>query len=211
MADSCECTPKDLSTASPAYRRALLWVVALNLSMGALEIGAGVLARSQALKADALDFLGDGLITGLGVMAIAWSANTRSRAALLQGVFLAALGLGVLGTTVYRVLVLAMPEAGTMGVVSVLALVVNVACAVLLRPYREGDANVRAVWLFSRNDALGNAAVLLAAGLVALTGTPWPDLVVAAGIAALFLHSALDIIREARAELRVKAATVSAG
>ncbi len=211
MADSCDCTPKDVRGASPAYRRALLWVVALNLSMGVVEIAAGVLARSQALKADALDFLGDGLITGLGVMAIGWTVQARSQAALLQGMFLATLGVGVLATTAYRVLVLSLPEAGTMGFVSVAALAANVTCAALLLPHRQGDANVRAVWLFSRNDALGNAAVLVAAGLVALTETPWPDLVVAAGIAGLFLHSAADIIRDARAELRSDAVAVTAG
>jgi Co/Zn/Cd efflux system component len=121
-------------------------------------------------------------------------------------VFLALLGVSVLAATTYRVLVVQMPDASAMGIVGFLALVVNVASAALLLPHRQGDANVRAVWLFSRNDALGNAAVILAAGAVAVTGTPWPDLVVAVVIAGLFLHAAWDIVRDGMAELREQAA-----
>jgi len=202
MSDDCQCHEKDLDQKPAAYRRALALVVALNLGMGFAEMAGGVVAGSQALKADALDFLGDGAITGLGLLAIGWSAAARTRAALLQGAFLAALGVGVLGATVYRVVFVQVPEAGSMGVVGVLALLVNVVCAVVLLPHREGDASVRAVWLFSRNDAIGNAAVIAAAAAVALTGTAWPDLVVAVAIAGLFLHSAVDIIRGGLAELR---------
>jgi Co/Zn/Cd efflux system component/copper chaperone CopZ len=187
--------------ASPTYRRALVAVVALNLGYGLVEMAGGFLSGSQALKADALDFVGDGLITGLGIVAIGWSLGWRARAALLQGVFLALLGLGVLGTTAWRAISGEPPEAGLMGVFGVIALAVNVGAAALLLPHRTGDANVRAVWLFSRNDAIGNAAVVAAAGLVAWTGTRWPDLAVAAAVAGLFLHSAWMIIRDARAEL----------
>lgn len=203
--DDCGCTPKNLTQADPTYKRALGIVVALNLSMGGVEIVSGFLAGSQALKADALDFLGDGLITLLGLLAIGWAAVWRSRAALLQGVFLAVLGLGVLTSTLYRVLVANEPVAEVMGVVGLIALGVNVACALVLTAHRSGDANVRAVWLFSRNDAIGNVAVVAAAILVYLSGTAWPDILVAAGIAALFLHSAIDIIRDAGRELRTLA------
>ncbi len=170
--------------------------------MGVVEITSGILAGSQALKADALDFLGDGTITGLGLLAIGWSARARTQAALLQGNFLALLGLGVLVTTGYRVIVLHIPNPEMMSVVGLIALVVNIACAMLLLPHRNGDTNVRAVWLFSRNDALGNAAVIVAGGLVALTGSPWPDLIVATFIAGLFLHSSVNILRDGRRELR---------
>lgn len=197
-----EIASKDLSHVTPAYRRALWIVVLLNVGYGLVEIVAGFIANSQALKADALDFLGDGLITWLGLLAIGWSAIWRSRSALIQGIFLGALGLGVLGTTIYRVFVLNEPDAGMMGIVGAIALVVNVAAAVVLIPHRAGDANVRAVWLFSRNDAIGNIAVVIAAGLVAWTGTPWPDLVVAVIIAGLFLHSSWSIIRDALGDLR---------
>lgn len=194
--------PKDLSHVTPAYRRALWIVVLLNVGYGLVEMVGGFISGSQALKADALDFLGDGLITLLGLLAIGWSLAWRARSALIQGLFLGALGLGVLATTAYRVLVLNQPEAELMGLFGMVALVVNVAAAAVLIPHRTGDANVRTVWLFSRNDAVGNAAVVAAAGLVWLTGTPWPDLAVAAVIAGLFLQSSWSIVRDARADLR---------
>lgn len=194
--------PRDLSHITPAYKRALWVVVALNVSYGLVEMVGGFLSSSQALKADALDFLGDGLITFLGLLAIGWSLVWRARSALIQGLFLGALGLGVLASTAYRVLVLNQPEAGLMGLFGAVALAVNVAAALVLIPHRTGDANVRAVWLFSRNDAIGNAAVVVAAGLVAWTGTAWPDLVVAAVIAGLFLQSSWSIVRDARGDLR---------
>lgn len=194
--------PADLSHISAAYRRALWTVVALNVGYGVVQIVAGFMAGSQALKADALDFLGDGLITFLGLLAIRWSLAWRARSALLQGLFLGALGTGVVGTTIYRVFVLNQPEPGVMGLFGAVALAVNVAAALVLIPHRTGDANARAVWLFSRNDAIGNLAVVAAAVLVAWTGTHWPDLAVAFLIASLFLHSSWSIVRDARSDLR---------
>lgn len=194
--------PKDLAHVTPAYRRALWLVVLLNVGYGVVEIVGGFLTGSQALKADALDFLGDGLITFLGLLAIGWSLAWRARAALIQGFFLGVLGIGVLVSTIYRVVVQQTPEAGLMSVLGALALVVNITAALVLMSHRTGDANVRAVWLFSRNDAIGNAAVVVAAGLVAWTGTPWPDIVVALVIASLFLQSSWSIVRDAKAELK---------
>ena len=194
--------PKDLSHITPGYRRALWIVVLLNVGYGVVEAFGGFLADSQALKADALDFLGDGLITFLGLLAIGWSLVWRARSALIQGIFLGLLGIGVFANTAYRVLVLNTPEAELMGLFGIVALIVNVLAAVVLIPHRAGDANVKAVWLFSRNDAIGNAAVVVAAGLVAWTGTPWPDLIVAIVVAGLFLQSAWSIIRDARADLK---------
>lgn len=200
--DDADELPKDLSHITPGYRRALWIVVLLNVGYGVVEAFGGFLADSQALKADALDFLGDGLITFLGLLAIGWSLAWRARSALIQGMFLGLLGIGVFVNTAYRVLVLNTPEAELMGLFGIVALVVNVLAAVVLIPHRAGDANVKAVWLFSRNDAIGNAAVVVAAGLVAWTGTPWPDLVVAIVVAGLFLQSAWTIIRDARADLK---------
>lgn len=191
----------ELTHAAPAYRRALMLVALLNIGYGVIEAAGGFLAESQALKADALDFVGDGLITVLAVVATGWRPQVRARTALVQGMFLGLLGLGVLANAAYRVVVAAEPEAEFMGGFGVLALCVNVAAAAILVPHREGDANVRAVWLFSRNDALGNAAVVVAAGLVALTDTRWPDLIVAAVMAGLFLQSAWSIVRAAQSEL----------
>jgi Co/Zn/Cd efflux system component/copper chaperone CopZ len=200
-------------TAAPArshitasYKRALWIVIILNVGYGVIEMVGGFLSGSQAVKADALDFVGDGLISFLGLLAIGWRPVWRARSALIQGLFLGALGLGVLGTTLYRVLVQGVPEAELMGVLGLVALVINVAAALVLLPHRAGDANVRAVWLFSRNDALGNLAVVIAAVLVAWTGTAWPDLAVAFVIAGLFLHSAWNIVADARNELRMAGA-----
>jgi cation diffusion facilitator family transporter len=192
----------DLTHATPGYKRALWTVLLLNLCYGVTEIVGGFLAGSQALKADALDFLGDGTITLLGVLAITWGPAWRARAALFQGGFLAVLGIGVLAVTIYRAVVLQLlPEAELMGVFGIGALIVNVICAAILLKHRTGDANVRAVWLFSRNDAIGNVAVIVAALLVWVADNPWPDLVVAAGIAGLFLQSAWKIVNGARREL----------
>src|SRR3546814_326181 len=167
----------------------------------------GFIVGSQARKADALDFVGDGLITFLGLLAIGWSLAWRARSALLQGLFLGALGCGVLVNTAYRVLVLNEPAAELMGLFGAVALAVNVAAALVLVPHRAGDANVRAVWLFSRNDAIGNLAVVAAAGLVWWTATPWPDLAVAVVIAGLFLHSAWRIVGDARGDLADRKST----
>lgn len=194
--------PRGAAHEAPSYRRALWIVVVLNVGYGAIEMIGGFLADSQAVKADALDFVGDGVITLLGLLAIGWSLAWRARAALIQGVFLALLGLGVLANTAYRLLVQEQPEAAAMGILGAIAFIVNVASAAVLLPHRSGDANVRAVWLFSRNDAIGNAAVVVAAGFVAWLDTPWPDLLVAAAIASLFLQSSWSIIRDARTDLR---------
>ena len=193
--------PKDLAHITPAYRRALWIVVLLNLGYGLVEIVGGLIADSQALKADALDFLGDGSITFLGLLAIGWSLRLRARTALLQGVFLAVMGIGVLGYTIYRTQVLQTPEAELMGLFGVGALLINVISVIILLPHRKGDANIRAVWLFSRNDAFGNILVIVAAGFVFWTSTSWPDLIAAGIIASLFLQSSWAIIKDARREL----------
>lgn len=192
----------DLSHTSASYKRALWIVVGLNVGYGLVEIIGGFMAGSQALKADALDFLGDGVISFLGLIAIGWGLAARAKAALLQGAFLGMLGVGVVVMTIYRVFVQQMPEAQLMGGFAFVALLVNLAAAAVLIPHRKGDANMRAVWLFSRNDAIGNVAVVIAAALVAWTGSVWPDLVVAVAIAALFLQSSAVIIRDARQDLR---------
>ena len=194
--------PKDLSHITPSYRRALWIVVLLNVGYGLAEMIGGFLADSQALKADALDFLGDGSITFLGLLAIAWSLKWRARSALIQGIFLGAMGIAVLANTIYRTQVLHTPQAELMGIFGFVALLINIIAAIVLIPHRKGDSNVRAVWLFSRNDALGNILVVIAAGFVFWTDTAWPDLVAAGVIAVLFLQSSWLIIKDARNDLK---------
>ncbi|MGR3547407.1 MAG: cation transporter [Roseovarius sp.] len=187
---------------SDAYKRRLWMVIAINAVMFAVEMIAGQTAQSQALKADALDFLGDALTYGLSLAVIGASLRVRATAALFKGLSLMAMGLWVLGSTVYRVFYLGLPEAGIMGAIGVLALGANVASVLLLMRYKDGDANVRSVWLCSRNDAIGNVAVMLAALAVWGTGTGWPDVIVAGLMAALFVNSSQQIIRQALQERR---------
>lgn len=207
MADCCTSTP-DFTGLSPAYRRALWAVILINAVMFGVEMTAGFAAQSQALKADALDFLADTLTYGASLAVIGWPLGWRSRVALIKGWSLAAMGLWVLGYTLYQVFVLGTPHALTMGTIGFLALAANVASVLLLLRYREGDANVRSVWLCSRNDAIGNVAVLMAAAGVGVSGTAWPDLLVAALMASLFLNSSIQIIRQATRE---RAADIAQG
>jgi Co/Zn/Cd efflux system component len=202
MGTGCTHGTANFDGASPGYRRALWAVIALNATMFAVEMAAGMAARSQALQADALDFFGDSLTYGLSLAVIGMSLRVRARAALFKGVSLSLMGLWVLGATAWRVIVQGVPEAAVMGVVGFLALAANLASVLILLRYRDGDSNVRSVWLCSRNDAIGNVAVMLAAAGVWWSGTPWPDLAVAAIMAGLFLSSSVLIIRQSLNELR---------
>lgn len=186
----------------PAYRRALWLVIALNAAMFAVEMAAGVLAGSQALQADALDFLGDTLTYGLSLAVIGMSLRIRATAALIKSATLALMGLWVLASTLWHTLVLGLPRAEVMGLIGFLALSANVTSVLLLMKYKDGDANVRSVWLCSRNDAIGNMAVIVAAFGVWGTATGWPDIIVAAALATLFLQSATKILQQALSERR---------
>jgi HflK protein len=187
---------------SADYKRRLWIVIAINAAMFLVEIGAGALAGSQALQADALDFLGDAATYGISLAVIGASVRVRARAAFVKGVSLTLMGLWVFGATAYHVLILGVPRAEIMGAIGFLALAANVASVVILVSYKDGDANVRSVWLCSRNDAIGNVAVMLAALGVWATATKWPDLIVAAIMAGLFLWSSAQILRQAVRELR---------
>ena len=182
------------------YKRRLWVVIALNAMMFIVEMSAGHLAKSQALQADALDFLGDALTYGISLAVIGASIRVRTNAALAKGVSLLLMGLWVFGSTMYRVLYVGVPEAQIMGVIGFLALLANLASVLLLVRYKDGDANVRSVWLCSRNDAIGNVAVMLAAVGVWGTASGWPDLIVAAIMAGLFLSSSFQIIKQALRE-----------
>ncbi len=204
MANTCHDThcagnPKDLN--SLGWRRALWIAFALNASMFVAEIAAGVAASSAALQADALDFLGDAanyaISLGVAGMVLTW----RARAALFKGLSLGLLSLWVLASTVWHAYAGTLPAAEVMGAVGLVALAVNAGVAVMLYRFRTGDANMRSVWICSRNDAIGNVAVMLAALGVFGTGTGWPDFIVAAIMATLGISGGWQIIRQARAEL----------
>jgi Co/Zn/Cd efflux system component len=186
--------------ASKDFRRVLILVIAINGAMFVTEILAGIAAGSLALQADALDFLGDTATYAISLAVIGMPLLVRARAALLKGISLAFMGLWVFSSTLYHVLSTGVPQAEVMGMVGFLALLANLASVLLLLKYRDGDSNVRSVWLCSRNDAIGNIAVMLAASGVWASGTAWPDLAVAGIMAGLFLWSSLQIIRQAREE-----------
>ncbi|HET7679164.1 MAG TPA: cation transporter [Xanthobacteraceae bacterium] len=187
---------------SPDYKRRLWIVIALNAGMFVVEIAAGALAGSHALQADALDFFGDAATYGISLAVIGAPLAVRARAAFAKGLSLMLMSLWVFASTAYHVLVLDIPRAEVMGIVGLLALGANIASVLILVSYKEGDANVRSVWLCSRNDAIGNLAVMLAALAVWATQTKWPDLIVAAGMAGLFLASSAQILSRSWAELR---------
>lgn len=201
--EACGCSGNpQFDGVDPTYKRILWAVIFINAAMFIVEMSAGKLAGSQALQADALDFLGDALTYGLSLAVIGMSLKVRSSAALLKGLSLLFMGLWVFGSTVYQVFILGVPQAEIMGVIGLLALAANMASVLLLMRYKDGDANVRSVWLCSRNDAIGNVAVMAASVAVWFTATAWPDLLVAIIMAGLFLRSSQLILVQAWQEYR---------
>jgi Co/Zn/Cd efflux system component len=186
---------------SPRWRRALWIALAVNAGFFVAEIVAGAAAGSAALQADALDFLGDAANYAISLGVVGMALTWRSRAALLKGWTLIALALWVLGSTAWHAWFGTLPRAEVMGIVGTAALLANGGVALMLYRFRAGDANMRSVWICSRNDVIGNLAVMLAAAGVFGTGTGWPDVIVAAIMSGLGLSGGLSIIRRARGEL----------
>jgi len=185
-----------------AYRQVLLWVLAINATMFCVEIGAGLAAGSAALQADALDFLGDAANYAISMFVVGMALRFRAAAALAKGATMALFGIWVLGVTAWHAFNGTLPRAFTMGGVGLAALVANAASFWLLWQYRAGDANMRSAWICTRNDVLGNLAVLLAALGVVGTSTGWPDVIVAVVMAMLALQGAATVIRQAKSELK---------
>lgn len=184
------------------YRRILRVALAINALMFVVELVASVQADSMALRADALDFLADAANYGVSLWVLGKAMEWRSRAAMAKGLSLGAMGLWVIGSTAWSAASGTIPDAPVMSLVGLLALGANLSVAAMLFAGRRGDANMRSVWLCSRNDAIANIAVMMAAAGVWTTATGWPDIVVATGIASLCLGAAWSILRQARAELR---------
>jgi Co/Zn/Cd efflux system component len=197
------CCPAPPPSTDPSYRRVLWIALFANLAMFAVELVASVWSGSTALAADAADFLGDSANYALSLGAIALGGAWVSRVALLKGAAMSVYGIAVLAYAGWRAWLGVPPEPLTMGVVGALALTVNFSVAAMLYRFREGDANMRSVWLCTRNDVIANFMVLIAAAGVFGTGTIWPDVAVAAILAGLGLSSGRIVIRQARAELRV--------
>jgi Co/Zn/Cd efflux system component len=192
--------------------RPALWIaLILNAGMFVVELGTGLSAGSTSLLADSADFLGDAANYGLALAVLSMALVWRARVALLKGLSMGVFGLWVAGMTISQAMAGTVPEPATMGIVGVAALAVNVVVTVILFRFRTGDSNMRAVWICSRNDALGNLAVLAAASGVFATGTAWPDLAVAAFMAILALWGSVQVIRQASGELRQERAATAHG
>jgi Co/Zn/Cd efflux system component len=190
------------SSASPVYRRVLWVALAVNLTMFAVEIGAGLAAQSASLLADSLDFLGDAANYGISLLVIGLALRWRARASLVKAATMGAFGLWVAATTIQHALAGTLPAAPMMGIVGVVAFAANFGVALLLWRWRDGDSNMRSVWICTRNDAIGNLAVIAAALGVFGSGSGWPDYIVAAIMSGLALWGAATIIRGALGELR---------
>ncbi len=179
-------------------RQVLMIALLVNTGLFIIECIAGLLAGSTALLGDALDMFADAFIYGVSLYALARGPEWVLRAAVLKGWLMLVFGVAVLGQAAYRLSQPALPEPAIMAGVAMLALAGNAVCLWLLTQYRGDDLNMRSVWLCSRNDLIANLAVLAAAGAVWRLQSPWPDVLVGAGIATLFIHCALGILREAR-------------
>ena len=206
MADSC-CSAKAPALESLArradQRRVLVIVLAINAVMFVLEFGAGMIAGSAALMADAADMLGDALVYAISLYALDRSARWKAGAALAKGLFILALGIAVAVNVVVKIISGVPPSSTLMLVFGALALAANVVCLRLLWRFRSQDVNMASTFECSRNDVISNTGVLLAAGLVALTASPWPDIAIGSLMAALFLRSAVRVIRDSMRELRI--------
>jgi Co/Zn/Cd efflux system component len=201
--DYCNhCHSSDPHRGNPAYRRVLWAVLATNAAMFLVEIGAGVAAGSASLQADALDFFGDAANYAISLLVVGLALRYRATAALAKGATMGLFGLWIIGTVIWHALHGTLPSAITMGAVGFAALAANVISFGLLWAYRDGDANMRSAWICTRNDVLGNLAVVVAAAGVFGTGTGWPDVIVAAIMAILALQGAWLVIQQSLSELR---------
>jgi Co/Zn/Cd efflux system component len=208
MDDCCCAPPPPLNLGGnkkqdTAYRRVLWAVLTINAAMFAVEVIAGLAAGSASLQADSLDFLGDAANFAISLLVVGMALRYRATAALAKGATMAAFGVWVIGTVVWHSLHGTLPNAFTMGTVGIAALTANAASFGLLWAYRHGDANMRSAWICTRNDVLGNIAVLVAAAGVFGTGTGWPDVIVAAIMATLAVQGAALVVRQAIGELRI--------
>ncbi len=203
MSDAC-CSQGCAATSasqSPRYRRVLWTALIINLAMFAVELVGGLSAGSVSLLADAVDFFGDAANYGISLLVLGMALTWRARAALFKGMTMGAFGIFILGRAAWSAATGTMPEPVTMGAIGAMALLANVSVVAMLYVWRQGDANMRSVWLCSRNDAIGNLAVMAAALGVFGTGSAWPDLMVAAVMGMLALTAARSVIQQARAEL----------
>ncbi|MEQ9451627.1 MAG: cation transporter [Pseudomonadales bacterium] len=200
------CAPQQLDSSDTVFRRVLWFALVANFSMFVVEMIASQMGDSMSLQADALDFFSDSANYAISLFVVGMALTMRARASLFKGASMALFALYVIGSAIYRAFTGSSPEPMTMSVIGLLALAVNIAVAMVLFQFRDGDSNRQSIWLCSRNDAIGNLAVLIAAAGVFTTGSRWPDLLVATLIAALSISAAVQVVRLARTEMRSPAA-----
>jgi Co/Zn/Cd efflux system component len=196
MSGCDSCSTDNIAKASTQQKRVLIIVLLINAGMFVVEFSAGLVSHSTALMADSLDMLADALVYALGLFALERAAHWKNRAALTSGIFQMILGLGILIQPIYLLSTNNVPDAFSMGVFGGLALIANTICFFLLMAYRDGDINMRATWICTRNDMINNVGVLIAAGLVYWLASPLPDIIIGLFIAAIVMHSAWGVIRE---------------
>lgn len=209
MSNCCENKSCEITAMRESHGRVLWIVLAINAVMFVVEGGAGLIAHSTSLLADALDMLGDALVYGFSLFVLARSVRWQAGASLAKGVFMLLFGLGVLTEATYKVLNPVLPSFEIMGAIGTLALIANITCFLLLYSHRADNLNMRSTWICSRNDLFANVGVLLAAGGTYWLASRWPDVIVGVAIAALFLHSAIGVCRESIRALREPAAKVA--
>lgn len=202
MEDCCHSKSDEMAVIATTHRRVLWLVLVINFAMFVVEFGFSWVAHSSSLLADSLDMLGDALVYGFSLFVIGKSKRWNASVAVFKGSLMGILGIGVVGQVIYRFITPTAPVAETMGWIAGLALAANLASAMLLLRHRNDDLNMRSTWICTRNDVISNIAVLVTAGLVALTQSKYPDLIVGLGIAGLILKSSYEILVESLAQLR---------
>jgi cation diffusion facilitator family transporter len=203
MDNCCDEKAEELTSLRGKHRNVLVTALAINAILFGVEAAAGLLANSTALLADSLDMLGDSLVYGFSLYVLWRSPSWKANAALLKGGIMAVFGAGVLVEVIYKIISGIIPSAETMGIIGAVVLLGNGVCFLLLYRHRSDDLNMRSTWLCSRNDIIANISVLVAAIGVKVFDASWPDILVGAAIAGLFLKSAYTVLRESFLELRI--------
>ena len=202
MDSCCETKVEEISTLRGQHKTVLIIVLLINAALFVVEAAAGLLGNSTALLADSLDMLGDSLIYAFSLYVLSRSAAWKAKAGLLKGAVMAVFGVGVLLEVIYKTISGILPSAETMGIIGTLVLLGNGTCFLLLYRHRSDDLNMRSTWLYSRNDIIANAGVLIAAFGVYVTQSVWPDVLIGGAIAVLFLKSAIAVLTESLIEFK---------
>ncbi len=209
MDDCCQLKAGELTSLRNQHRNVLVFVLVINAVLFLVEVAAGLLANSTALLADSLDMLGDSLVYGFSMYVLGRSAKWKAKVALLKGAIMAMFGAVVLLEAAHKTIAGTVPTAETMGVIGTLVLLGNGICFFLLFRHRSDDINMRSTWLCSRNDIIANVSVIVAAIWVKLLDASWPDILVGVAISALFMRSAITVLRDSLSELQMRRTAVS--